>query len=478
VGNREQAIQFYNSAAKAYNEVDNPQRLNTAYQLFSSACQTDPTWQTAWFEAGNINSNLEKYAAAVALWRVALECEQTSEERAKVLVNLGWRLHSMTHTREALQATLDGLELDPNLSLGYVNLSMINQTLCNGMAMLEAARKAHELTPDDLNTHVAMAFAHLFNGFYAEGLQWFEARYPWRLQQYVQFPYPKWEGEPGKTVFIDADQGMGDTLSFSRFIEPAAYRAKYLHVRIQPPLYRLFQHAFGHLKNVNLIPKPSPFPPADYWTTFMSIPYALRLTDDQIVGARNIAYPRIRIPTTWKIPDRKLHIGISWSGSPLNDINRFRNIPVEMFFELYRVPGIALYSFQKDDKSNEVFDAGGTALVRDLTPYISDVVDTVSLLRELDMVICVESALGHIAALADVECWHPYSYAGKDWRLGMAGEQMLWRPKSHRTFLQRERESWQPVFDRIVEALGRKVDALGHEIGDGRRQAGTKAAVR
>ena len=49
----------------------------------------------------------------------------------------------------------------------------------------------------------------------------------------------------------------------------------------------------------------------------------------------------------WRIPDRKLHIGISWAGSPLNDIDKHRNIPVTQFFDLYKVPGIQLYSLQK-----------------------------------------------------------------------------------------------------------------------------------
>jgi hypothetical protein len=458
VGNRPEAIKFYNAAIEAHNDgTKNPNHLTSAYQLFSSACLMDPTFFEAWFQSGNNNSNLERYDAAIANWRCALECASTLPERAMALVNLGWRLHSLGKTQEAFEATMAGLEADPTLHLGYVNLSMINGLFNNKQAMLDAAHKAYEMHPEDLNAQVSVAFANLYNGNYAEGLRFFEARFEWRLQQFLNFPYPRWGGEPDKIVFVAADQGLGDTLCFARFVEAASHRARYLHLYIQPPLLRLFSHAFMHLPNVNLIPAPAPFPEADYWTTFMSLPYALQLTDEQIRNAPQIKPSYIRQPATWKIPDRKLHIGISWSGSPLNDINKFRNIPVEQFFDLYRVPGVMLYSLQKDERAKDMHEAGGAALVRDLTPYLSDVVDTCGILRELDLVVSCESALGHIASMTGTECIHPYSYQGRDWRLGLQGEMMLWRPNNHRVFCQRNGESWQPAFDKIVEFLrGRK----------------------
>ncbi len=71
--------------------------------------------------------------------------------------------------------------------------------------------------------------------------------------------------------------------------------------------------------------------------------------------------------------------------------------------------------------------------------------------------ICCESALGHICAAVGRECWIPLSYMGHDYRAGRHGEMKVWTPK-HRFFLQQEGETWQPVFDRIVEALKERVN--------------------
>jgi hypothetical protein len=461
MGDRATAVQFFNQAVEAHNTATDPRQVTTSYQMFSSACIADPTWFEAHYQAGNNNSNLNRYEAAVANWRLALSCEMTKDERVRALINLGWRLHSLARTDEALMVTDEALHLDDTHFLGWLNMSLIRSILGDNLHMQKAAEKCWELCPKDApenaNCEIAMAFACLFNGDYVNGFRHFERRFEWRLPQYLKFPYEKWAGQPGKTVFVAADQGLGDTLSFARFVDIAAKRARYLHLLIQPALLRLFTHAFAHLPNINLIPSPAPFPAADYWTTFVSLPYALGLTNKETINQKQIEAPLFGMPYNWRVPDKKLHVGIAWSGSPFNDIDRYRNIPVTQFFELLRVPGVQLYSLQKDERGNEMHEAGAAGFIRDLTPYISDVVDTVSLLRGLDLVICCESALGHIAALAGKECWIPYCWGGRDYRLGLAGEKKMWTPK-HRIFRQFQGESWSPVFDRIVMALEEKVD--------------------
>lgn len=453
MSDRNTAVKFYNQAVASVNDDKNPNRYTHAYQLFASACHTDPTWFTAHFESGNNNNNLNHIEAAVAGWRLALQCEASIEDRAKAYVNLGWRLHSLGRTQEALVTTLKGIKLDPTLHLGPLNLSMVYATLCDRPKMLEAARKAFELAPKEPNAEMALAFALLFDGQYVEGFKHCEARFAWRLQSFLQYPYPRWEGQLGSTIFLVAEQGLGDTLSFARFIPMAAKKCKYMHLYVQPPLLRLFQHAFVGIPNLNLIPTPAPFPSADYWTTFNSLPWALHLDEDEIRQTQQITSPKLRMPLNWKATGKKLHVGIAWSGSPANDIDKYRNIPVTQFFELLSVSGVQLYSLQKDSMAGQIHDAGGAPFVRDLTPYISDVADTCDILRNLDLVICCESALGHIAAVTNTPCWHPYSYMGRDWRLGLSGENMLWRPKSHRVFCQGPDQRWQPVFDEICAEL-------------------------
>lgn len=456
MGNRAAAQDMFNAAVTAANDRSQPQHLERAYQLFGSACLTDPTFGLAHFQMGNNNADLKRTEAAIACYRRALHCVVTDEEKVRILTNLGWFLYATGRIDESLSTLLGATILDPLAPNAWQNLSVVYGLLDDSPNSIKSAELAHNINPTDVNTEIALAFALMFDKQFARGLKHFEKRFEWRLQQYTHSPYPQWHGEPDGTLFLMSDQGLGDTLSFARFVQAACKRCKYVHASIHPELLRLFQHAFVGIKNLNLIPQPSPFPQADYWSTFMSLPTALGLTDDEIINQPHIACPKFGTDQNWKVPDAKLHIGIAWKGNPQSDIDKHRSIPFEQFLELYRVPGIQLYSLQADDFSKDLYDAGSTMLVRDLKPYIRDVCDTLGLLTHLDMVICLESALGHIAGLAGKETWFAYSYLGRDYRAGHTGEDAIWYPK-HRFFRQEKGEGWQPVFDRIVEALREKV---------------------
>src|SRR6266446_1188326 len=427
MGDRAQAVQFYNAAVQAVNQQDNPERLQLAYQLFASSVLTDPTWWESTYHAGNNNSDLEHLPAAIASWRQALNCKTERSERARILTNLGWRLHCLGKCEEALEFSNQALELDPAMSYTYVNLALIYGIFDKPDLALDSAKKAFSLKPEDPVVEMCLAFAYLFDHQWDKGLKHFESRFAYKLKNYLNYPYPKWLGEEGKTVFVVADQGLGDTLCFARFLPQAAKRSKYIYAYVQGELMRTFSHAFAHLPNVAFMPTNTPFPPADHWTTFMSLPFALQCTNDEIRRCPNYHMFEGRyFPQTWKVPDKKLHIGCNWAGSARNEIDKYRNFPLTLLTELYRVPGVQLYSLQVGEKAGEMHDNGFAPIMRDITPYCRDVSNTVALMKDLDLIISCESACAHIAALAGVECIVPYSFMGRDWRAGHTGEDRLW----------------------------------------------------
>ena len=406
--------------------------------MFNSACVVDPTHAMAWYQTGNNASDMDFFHASIAAYRRALQCEMDDELKAKALCNMGWRLFTIGRLQESYEALKQSADLDPTNPNVWINLGQVHGTMNQPVTALECARKGYELNPDEPMNEVSYAFALLYARQWAAGFKHFEIRFKWKLHSFLQYPYPKWLGEDDKTVFLVADQGLGDTLSFSRFVPAAAKRAKYIHMYVQPELLRFFQHAFIGIPNINFLPFGSMMPQADAWSTFVSLPFALGLSDDEIRSAKNIDIPKFHLPTSWMMPDQKLHVGIAWAGSSLNDINNHRSIPLQHFLELNAVPGVQLYSLQVGEHSEDANNLGAAALIRNLVPYIRDVTDTTSLMRDLDLIITCESALGHIAAMVGKECWIPYSYLGRDYRLGCQTEtERLWTPKT-RVFPQGE----------------------------------------
>lgn len=465
MGDRNQAISFHNQAVAKAADKASSVSVNLSYQMFCSAVAVDPTFAEGWAAVAEANGNIGWLESAVAALRRTLEGPAdgapgslTDALKAKTLTNLGHRLFHLGRIAEAHEATTDALALDNGLAMAWCNLSLIEGSLGDMASAIHYARRAFDLDPQPV-IETALAFALLFDGQFAPGLRHFEARYPYMLQHFLSYPYPQWKGEPDKTVFLVSDQGLGDTLSFARFLEAAVARCQHVHVAVQPELQRLFRDSFGHMSKLTFHPLPCSFPQADCWSTFMSLPTALGLSTAQIKAQSNFRMPgfnRYDLPPTWKSTDCRLHIGICYEGAAANGINRWRSIPVTKFLELYRVPGIQLYSLQVGDRVRDLHETGCAALIRDLSPHIRDATDTIAILKDLDLVISIESFLPHLCGAIEKPCWIPYSYNGRDWRVGYDGSSVLWNPH-HRVFKQDKDARWEPVFDRIVEALRERV---------------------
>lgn len=451
---RNQAIMFYNRAG----EVAATDK-QFGYRLFCSSVDIDPTFPEGWYAIGNANGDMNLREGSIAAFRRALESDPNN---SNFWTNLGHKLYHVGEIKEAKQATKRALEINRDDAYATCNLSLIYSTMGDNEKALELAKKAHDLKSDDATIQIQLGFAYLFMRNWAEGLKWFEARFPYRMPHYLSIPYPHWRGEDisDKTLFLVAEMGMGDTLSFMRFLPAVAARAKVVRLHVNHELLRVVASmlAAHDIQNVEVAPVGPTIPAADYWLSTTSMPVALGMTSAEIAAAKQMVVPLAGLADrpAWKATDRKLHIGICWGGSPANDIDRWRSCEVTRFLDLYKVPGIQLYSLQVGGRSAELHNAGCAALIRDLSGYIHDVMDTMAIIRDLDLIITVETSLGHIAGAINADCWIVHAYNGGDWRTGRKGSSSLWYPR-HRIFRQDEDAQWGPVFDRVVKALWERV---------------------
>lgn len=465
MGDRKSAILQFNQAAQPSDLARQGKGdWQLPYQLYSSACMNDDTMSLAWHQLGATLDDMQFSAAALAAHRRAVELppgniagDMNVKDRAKSFVQIAYRLYILGRIEEASDVIDQAIKMNDRIPQAYCVRSLVLSMQGEHLLACENARHGLELDPTNATIETALGLALLFRGDLAEGLKHFEARYRYKLKHFLTFPYPQWHGEPGKTVFLVADQGLGDTISYARFLPEAAKRCKFMYVGAQKEIVRLFKASFQHIPNIEVIPPMATgWPPCEVWTTFVSLPTALGLDDHQIKETRGIAIPQFTVPMSWKSPDRKYHIGVAWRGSALSDIDHHRSFAVENLLRLYEIPGVQLYSLQADSKNSELHSAGCAALIRDLSPFINDVADTTAILKHLDLVVTVESALGHIAGACGKRTIIPYSALGHDYRLGRNGENIIWYP-SHSVVKQKRDEPWSLAFDRVVEKVRQEV---------------------
>ena len=440
---RNQAITLFNQSLSL---VERDKAM--AYRMLSASVDVDPQFHEGWYNIGCADYDMGLRHGAIACMRRVLEIEPGN---IRAWINLGHNLYHLGRIDAARKAIEKALEIDGEDAYALLNMSMIESVAGKNALALKYAQRAYVKDCDPVIA-IQLAFAYMFSGDWANGLKAFEARYQYKLQEFTQYHYVPWDGGEIDTLLVPADQGIGDAICFSRFIPEAAKRAKKIILSVHPEIVRLFRALLQDFENVEITPLPHSFPAADAWVSLTSLPVAMGLTTKQIEDAPWLEMPNFVLPSTWKVPGRKLHIGIHWSGSSLNDIDRWRSMKIEHFLELYHVQGIQLYSLQVGQPAQEIQTAGASALIKDLSQQIRDVTDTIALMREMDLIVCIESSVQWMAAAMGKPCFMAYSYNGGDYRSGRNRKHTLWAPTTT-IFKQGPDGEWGPVVDAIVGAV-------------------------
>ncbi len=155
------------------------------------------------------------------------------------------------------------------------------------------------------------------------------------------------------------------------------------------------------------------------------------------------------------IPDPRLRIGIVWQGNPNHRLDRYRSIPLREFALLARIPGVRLVSLQKGPGALQIQQMPATFSIWE--PGQSDqmtaqaLLDTAALIKNLDLVISVDTGTCHLAGALGVPVWVPMNAIG-EWRWLLHREDSPWYP-TMRLFRQKVLGQWRPVFRRMVREL-------------------------
>ena len=164
-----------------------------------------------------------------------------------------------------------------------------------------------------------------------------------------------------------AEQGLGDTIQFVRFLPALAERTEVTLV-CPTSLHRLF-----HDLPVALRAPGTPLP-ADPWVNLMSLPRLLG------TNAGNIPHSAGYLAAAPPPGRRSRRIGVVWRGNPAHSNDRRRSLPTEALRPLTGVAGVELVSLQVGPLAHE---AMGVLGVTTLGARNRDWSDTGDLGREL-----------------------------------------------------------------------------------------------
>jgi hypothetical protein len=146
-------------------------------------------------------------------------------------------------------------------------------------------------------------------------------------------------------------------------------------------------------------------------------------------------------------------IGIVWQGSPGYQADRWRSMPLAQFAPLAKLPGVRLISLQKGVGSDQV--AAVDFPVLDLSDRLDEAagpfMDTAAVMRNLDLVVTADSAIGHLAGALGVPVWVALQFSPY-WPWLLEREDTPWYP-TMRLFRQTTFDGWPDVFERMARGV-------------------------
>ena len=138
----------------------------------------------------------------------------------------------------------------------------------------------------------------------------------------------------------------------------------------------------------------------------------------------------------------KIKIGLNWraKGMGLRDAV-YRTIDAPYYFRnIMALPNVEYYSFQMGDIFHMCEKYPG---IKDITPQINDFTDTAAALKNIDILITVDTALAHIAGALGIKTYLLLCFA-PDWRWFDNDKKTEWYP-SVTIIKQHDRRTWNDV---------------------------------
>jgi hypothetical protein len=268
------------------------------------------------------------------------------------------------------------------------------------------------------------------------------------------FPRPQWEGEDlnGKVILLHAEQGLGDTIIFLRYVPKVTSLGARVLLMLHDPLCRLAENNLP--EEVEIFSHRNILPDFDFHLPLMELPRLLK-TDLATIPA-DIPYlsPHPGDVALWKAklgPKKGFRVGLVWSGNPGQVENFRRSMPPAVLSPLVGIPGIEYFSLQKGPGAAEIASLPYGLNLRDETVKLNDMADTAALIANLDLVISVDTSPAHLCGAMGVPCWVPLCATAYYFYM-MEREDCPWYP-TMRLFRQKKRGEWGPVMARIASEL-------------------------
>jgi tetratricopeptide (TPR) repeat protein len=453
----DRAIELRPDYAEAFlnrgNTLHELKRFEEALTNYDRLLKLRPHYAEPLLNRGNTLYELKRFEEALASYDRLLKLRP---DYAEALSNRGSTLHELKRFEEALASYDRLLKLRPDHAEALSNRGNTLQAMKQFEQALASYDRALKLRPDYAEALANEGVCRLLIGDFDRGWEKYESRWETKQLRTVKrsFVQPLWTGRDdvrGKTILLYADQGLGDTIQFCRYVPLVAERGARVILEVQRPLQELMTTL---ISGAQIVSRGDPLPDFDMHCPLLSLPLAFgtRLETIPSTALYQRVSPQALAHWDARLASRKhrARIGLAWSGNRANTNDHNRSIGLSSLLSFLDTNATFL-SLQKDVRPD---DATVLRNQSDLLHYgdeLETFADTAALISTLDLVISVDTSVAHLAGALAKPVWVMLSFI-PNWCWLLDREDSPWYP-TVRLFRQDETRAWDSVIARVRAAL-------------------------
>ena len=457
-----QALEFH----KAGNHRD-------AEIIYKEISNTDPLNSLARYNLAALYAQQERFDEALEVLGSIRSVEGLFAKSASLR---GYCLYGLEDVEEAIRELLDAASVKPfapgiltNLGNAFLLGNRLDEALMsysaalaltgdreealNGrsevflrLRKLEQAKgdleEAIKINPNRVSTAYSLATTLLNLGEEEQGWRLYESRLNLKRAKLTATKSPRWKGESlkGKTILVLAEQGYGDMIQFIRYVYPLLDLGGTVLVECPEVLRRLFQ-TIPKIRVVGMRESHS----ADFHVPLMSLPLELKSwTRSHDVPAQYFSVDETTIEK-WRRrlepqrADGTRQIGIAWAGASRDShphakrLDKRRSLPMSVALDFVRSTNATFHSLQINSLEELAaaaypLSSPSSILPRNLIDHSTKLIsfyETAALIKNLDEVITVDTAVVHLAGALGVKT-RLINRFDHCWRWGKINERTPW----------------------------------------------------
>jgi tetratricopeptide (TPR) repeat protein len=430
-------VHFYCNLGEVYFRK---KQYEKALSQFKQAIIINPEHANAYYQSGILFQSLNNPKKAIECYQ---NCLKYQPKHVEALYNANLAYQASKQYTEAINCCQKIVQIEMNHHKAWNDMGVA----CHKSGQYSLAEncfdKSLAIESSSALAHENRAVLKLLVGDYLNGF----IEYQWFRKQIFDRPLDLSSQIHGKRILVYSERGFGDIIQFVRYLPLLRKENAFVILQTPRELFRLF--SLSQITDQCDVNTSKKLPSFDFDTGMMFLPCFFKTNFSTIPSKVPYLIPpeAIKRPLDEAIQNHKAYfnIGIVWAGNAQNENDAHRSTSVEFFLSIARLPGVRLFSFQKDSVHRDFLNRlPDDVSITDIGFLFEDFADTATAIQKMDMMICVETSVAHLSGALGHPTWLLLPKI-PDWRWFLDKKNSPWYP-SMKLFRQKNDGHWKDVF--------------------------------